>query len=79
MMKSMASMVKLAMQSSIDVAKLAIPSGSFGMPTNLSPAFNITINHSGEMTDADAKRYGRAIGDEALSVLWNGFQKRGIS
>lgn len=42
-----------------------------------APNFDVTIHHNGNMTDADAKRYGRQIGNEALEQLRIAFNKRG--
>lgn len=42
-----------------------------------APNFEVTIHHNGNMTDADAKRYGRQIGNEALEQLRIAFNKRG--
>lgn len=44
-----------------------------------APRINVTIQHNGEMTDADAKRYGNTIADTALDKLKNAFAKRGRS
>ena len=44
-----------------------------------APSINVTIQHNGEMTDADAKRYGNTIADTALDKLKNAFAKRGRS
>lgn len=44
-----------------------------------APRINVTIQHNGEMTDADAKRYGNTIADTALDKLKTAFAKRGRS
>lgn len=44
-----------------------------------APRINVTIQHNGEMTEADAKRYGNTIADTALDKLKNAFAKRGRS
>lgn len=47
--------------------------------TTFSPSINVTINHSGSMTDIDAESYGRKIADTALDKLYNAFERRGIT
>ena len=46
---------------------------------SFAPKIEINIHHDGQMTDADAKRYGRMAGQEALDHLWSTLQKRGIT
>lgn len=43
-----------------------------------APNISVSISHSGEMRDSDAKRYGQEIADTALERLKNAFTKRGI-
>lgn len=44
----------------------------------IAPEINVTIQHNGEMSDADAKKYGSMVGDEALKKLHSAFVKRGL-
>ena len=44
-----------------------------------APVINVEINHSGSMTDEDARRYGDAIGERALDTLWKAMNQRGIT
>lgn len=43
-----------------------------------APNINVSINHSGDMKDSDAKHYGQMVADTALDRLKNAFTKRGI-
>ena len=52
--------------------------GSYGGEFNFQPNVNVYITHSGEMTEADAKRYGAAAADSVLEKLNNAFSMRGI-
>lgn len=47
--------------------------------TVFSPEFNIEINHNGEMSDDEARRYGSEIADTAIAKLYNAFERKGIS
>ncbi len=52
---------------------------SAGTLGGFSPTFQFTFNHSGPMTEADAKHYGQVAADAALDKLWTTLQKRGIT
>lgn len=54
--------------------RAAVPAGN----NTVAPQINVTIQHNGDMSDADAKRYGSMVGDEALKKLHNAFVKRGL-
>ncbi len=45
---------------------------------NFSPTIRVEINHSGSMTDKDARQYGKTIADTAMNELYEGFRQRGI-
>lgn len=45
---------------------------------NFSPTIQVEINHSGTMTDKDARQFGRTIADTAMNELYEGFRQRGI-
>lgn len=45
---------------------------------DFSPTFQVEINHSGTMTDKDARQYGKTIAGTAANELYEGFRKRGI-
>ena len=47
--------------------------------TVFEPHFQIEINHSGTMDDADARSYGEKIAETAIEKLYNAFERRGIS
>lgn len=47
--------------------------------TVFNPEFNIEINHNGEMSDDDARRYGEEIAATAIAKLYNAFERKGIS
>ena len=44
-----------------------------------APNIEVNITHNGNMSDADAKRYGNQIADVALDKLWSTLQRRGIT
>lgn len=44
-----------------------------------SPTFNVTLNHSGDMSDADARQFGERIASTALDKLYSAFEKRGMT
>ena len=56
-----------------------MPVGSVSNGETFSPIVTVNISHNGNMTDADAKRYGRLVADSALQNLGDAFSKRGIS
>lgn len=43
------------------------------------PHIQVEINHSGNMSNADAKSYGEQIADTAIEKLYGAFERRGIS
>lgn len=43
-----------------------------------APHFEVNIQHNGQIGDADAKRYGEQIANEALEKLRTAFNKRGF-
>lgn len=43
-----------------------------------SPEFNVTINHSGNISDNDARRYGEEIANNAIDKLYNAFERKGL-
>lgn len=43
------------------------------------PHIQVEINHSGTMSDTDAKSYGEKIADTAIEKLYSAFERRGIS
>lgn len=45
---------------------------------NFNPTIQVEINHSGSMSDKDARQYGRTIAATATNELYEGFRKRGI-
>lgn len=45
---------------------------------SFSPTIQVEINHSGAMTDKDAKQYGKTIANTAMDELYEGFRQRGI-
>ena len=45
---------------------------------NFSPTIQVEINHSGAMSDKDARQYGKTIADTAMNELYEGFRQRGI-
>ena len=47
--------------------------------TLFNPEFNIEINHNGDMSDDDARRYGEEIADTAIAKLYNAFERKGIN
>lgn len=46
---------------------------------SFAPNIEVNINHNGNMTDSDARRYGNQIADVALDKLWSTLQRRGIT
>lgn len=44
-----------------------------------APQVSVTVEHSGKMTDRDAKRYGEIAADATLEKLRAAFNKRGVS
>ena len=46
---------------------------------NFSPEITVQITHSGDMSDSDARSYGRQIGNIAMKEMQNAFERRGIS
>ncbi len=55
--------------------------GNYGVDIgqmNFSPTIQVEINHSGAMTDKDARQYGKTIADTAMNELYEGFRQRGI-
>ena len=44
-----------------------------------APQVSVTVEHSGKMTDRDAKRYGEIAADATLDKLRAAFNKRGVS
>lgn len=49
--------------------------GSF----NFAPSVTVEINHSGELSENDARRYGNIAADAALEKLTDAFGRRGIT
>lgn len=47
--------------------------------TVFNPEFNIEINHDGDMSDDEARRYGEKIAETAIEKLYNAFERKGIS
>lgn len=47
--------------------------------TVFNPEFTIEINHNGDMSDDEARRYGEEIADTAITKLYNAFERKGIS
>lgn len=47
--------------------------------TVFNPEFTIEINHNGDMSDDEARRYGEEIADTAIAKLYNAFERKGIS
>ncbi len=45
---------------------------------SFNPTIQVEINHSGAMTDKDAKQYGKTIANTAMDELYEGFRQRGI-
>lgn len=45
---------------------------------NFNPTVQVEINHSGAMTDKDARQFGKTIADTATNELYEGFRRRGI-
>ena len=45
----------------------------------IAPQINVVINHSGDMSDGDARRYGGIVADSALKGLKDAFSKRGVN
>lgn len=43
-----------------------------------APNLSVTINHQGKLTDADADRYGKKIGNVALETMYETMRTRGI-
>ena len=46
---------------------------------NFQPNVNVYITHNGEMSDAEARRYGETAADAVLEKLNGAFSKRGIT
>jgi len=46
---------------------------------NFSPEITVQITHNGDMSDSDARSYGRQIGNIAMKEMQNAFERRGIS
>lgn len=44
-----------------------------------SPQIEVKISHNGNMTDSDAKHYGKEVADVAIERLYSAFERRGIS
>lgn len=63
------------------IPAFAIPEaiGGTSSSMNFNPNVNVVINHSGEMTEADARRYGAAAAESTLEQLKEAFTKRGVS
>ena len=59
-----------------DVAR-NISSSSQGLV--FEPHIEVEINHSGNMSNADAKSYGEQIAETAIDKLYDAFERRGIS
>lgn len=65
----------------------AMMKGAYGRPVSndetrmgtFAPNIEVNIHHNGNMSDADAKRYGNQIADVALEKLWSTLQRRGIT
>lgn len=86
---------KLAERLGVDLGRTALPlttldtAPNFGgvapgivdasTQTVFNPEFNIEINHNGEMSDDDARRYGEEIAETAIAKLYNAFERKGIS
>lgn len=46
---------------------------------NFAPSVTVEINHSGELSENDARRYGNIAADAALEKLTDAFGRRGIT
>lgn len=46
---------------------------------NFAPSITVEINHSGSLSEADARRYGDIAADAALDKLSDAFGRRGIT
>ena len=46
---------------------------------HFSPEITVQITHNGDMSDSDARSYGRQIGNIAMKEMQNAFERRGIS
>lgn len=46
---------------------------------SFAPNIEVNIHHNGNMTDADARRYGNQVATAALDHLWSTLNKRGIT
>lgn len=46
---------------------------------NFAPSVTVEINHSGELSENDARRYGDIVADAALEKLTDAFGRRGIT
>lgn len=55
----------------------AIPETTNNM--NFNPIINVNIQHSGNLDDSDAKRFGSIAANSVLSELTDAFSRRGIS
>lgn len=44
-----------------------------------NPQISVNINHSGAMTDADARGYGETIANTAMDKLYNAFGRKGVT
>lgn len=45
---------------------------------NFSPSIQVEINHSGTMSEQNARQYGKTIAETAVNELYEGFRRRGI-
>lgn len=80
--KQMSETVSQMVQATVRGMSAAMaPLGALSQAGGPSYAPNIVVNieHNGEMTDDDAKRYGETIGTRALDVLWKAMNQRGIT
>lgn len=80
--KQMSETVSQMVQATVRGMSAAMtPLGALSQVGGPSYAPNIVVNieHNGEMTDDDAKRYGETIGTRALDVLWKAMNQRGIT
>lgn len=66
-----------AMQSVLPTTMPAVSENN----TNIvyEPHINVSIQHSGSMNDADARRYGEEIASTAMNKLYEAFERKGIN
>lgn len=77
--KWMQNQMAASFESMIHSMSKYVSSANTGGIGTYSPNIEVNIHHNGDMSDADARRYGNQVADVALDKLWSTLQRRGIT